>query len=885
MGLLIKLKNGDTSLKSLKFGHDRPGGGDSNQPYIKNPIDRPDTPTLNSDFLLRGGISAPLNAAEDVARLTKYFFDFRSPNGLLFTAKQNLLSRTAVKTESSFGPAYGGFSKSIDLKTGGISFDQGNGFLNEGFYTPLSTLAQAGVVAFGGHLNKQGLDPTGLLPELAIKKYQDVVYDLNRKERNLEDPKVPLSLVKKSQRASDAAGRKVAKRNQQELKTKSELAVNVSLPDTGFSEFGSNKNSFAQSKINGFLKKWDAYKDKKAQKKLSKAETAEDKAIEKSTSLFNQVEAIENSAKVYNNRLLKLWDGSGLNSSNPFSAISSVLYSYGGGPNSILGAGKTNIRFATTNDGVTPLRTNSFPVDLQIQPVSYLTTKIFGNEYSPLPGVSLLYQSSFVGSKYLTNPEALFYVGNSDSNYLEDYDRTSNIQPWIQNFVSPNSNEDPKSYLVGTQREPERDIFTSFISVTTASIAYENLTRKNVVNNLEKEGRKSWEYIGDRSVYDPGTLDPRSGLDEYLTRKDTEINPVTRNEDEFTYFSPINNKLTEYGREFIEDSIYDQDTGTANAVDPDSGKLLGKFDESLMDKMLRKTTKDKANYSKPKNNQEGYIANLDKNAGYYTDPKTKDIVFKLDQYNSIPGGSPGVGPDFRITDRNTRGFSEYNEEKNVDGTRYVYGAYDAITTKGTNYSKNVLDKVYYKNGTSTRTSTALNSPTDIIPFKITIVDPRNPSKGQTNLTFRAYIDSFSDSFKNSWSDQTYMGRAEKQYKYSSFDRNISFGFTVVADSSANLSIMYNQLNTLASSVAPTYTGQGYMTGNLHRLTLGDYVSNQWGILNGGFTYEISQETPWQISKGNQLPLYIKVTGINFTVIHNFIPAANIGGVSNKYINQ
>ena len=31
MGLLIKLKNGDTSLKSLKFGNDRPGGGDSGQ--------------------------------------------------------------------------------------------------------------------------------------------------------------------------------------------------------------------------------------------------------------------------------------------------------------------------------------------------------------------------------------------------------------------------------------------------------------------------------------------------------------------------------------------------------------------------------------------------------------------------------------------------------------------------------------------------------------------------------------------------------------------------------------------------------------------------------------------------------------------------------------
>ena len=101
MGLFSKLQNGDTVLKSLKFGNDRPGGGNSGQPYIQSPIDKPDTPVLNSDFLLRGGISAPLNAADDTIRLTKYFFDLKSPLGLLFTAKQNLLSRTAVNKSRS----------------------------------------------------------------------------------------------------------------------------------------------------------------------------------------------------------------------------------------------------------------------------------------------------------------------------------------------------------------------------------------------------------------------------------------------------------------------------------------------------------------------------------------------------------------------------------------------------------------------------------------------------------------------------------------------------------------------------------------------------------------------------------------------------------------
>ena len=156
MGLLIKLQNGDTALKSLKFGKDRPGGGDSGQPYIQKPIDKVSSPA-NTDFILRGGINAPLNAAEDVARLTKYMFNPKSPSGLLFIAKQNLLSRVAPKTETSFGLAYAG------------------GGLNAGVYNPLSTIAQAGVGFAGIHLNKQGIDPTGLIPGLSIRKYSDTI--------------------------------------------------------------------------------------------------------------------------------------------------------------------------------------------------------------------------------------------------------------------------------------------------------------------------------------------------------------------------------------------------------------------------------------------------------------------------------------------------------------------------------------------------------------------------------------------------------------------------------------------------------------------------------------------------------------------------------------
>jgi hypothetical protein len=125
------------NLKNLHYGKDRIDGGSSNQPYIQTPI--PDgTSTLgilNNDFIWRGGIGAPLASEQDVVRLSKMFTDTKTPNGLFFITKQETLSRSAVRTQTS-----------------------PNG-MNGGVYSPLNTLAQAGVVAFGGHLNKQGLNP------------------------------------------------------------------------------------------------------------------------------------------------------------------------------------------------------------------------------------------------------------------------------------------------------------------------------------------------------------------------------------------------------------------------------------------------------------------------------------------------------------------------------------------------------------------------------------------------------------------------------------------------------------------------------------------------------------------------------------------------------
>ena len=148
-GRLINLK---TNLKNLKFGGDRPASGTSNQPYIVTDIPsgtgylRDGMPLRSGpDFILRDGFLAPLKALKDVSRLAKMFIDTKSPRGIFFTLKENLLSRTNVKTQASFGAGYFG------------------GAMNQGAYLPLGTLLQAGFSWAGARLNKFGLNPIGSL--------------------------------------------------------------------------------------------------------------------------------------------------------------------------------------------------------------------------------------------------------------------------------------------------------------------------------------------------------------------------------------------------------------------------------------------------------------------------------------------------------------------------------------------------------------------------------------------------------------------------------------------------------------------------------------------------------------------------------------------------
>jgi len=142
---LINLR---TDLRSLKFSgasRENSTGREvrKKSPYVITPIPPKNSQGVDTvsnldaiiapegkDYLLRQGVG--LAVANDESRFFEYF---RSTNGLNFIAKQEQLSRIGVKSQAA-------------------------GLMNDGVYVPTNTLAQLAVNPLGGHLLKQGLNPT-----------------------------------------------------------------------------------------------------------------------------------------------------------------------------------------------------------------------------------------------------------------------------------------------------------------------------------------------------------------------------------------------------------------------------------------------------------------------------------------------------------------------------------------------------------------------------------------------------------------------------------------------------------------------------------------------------------------------------------------------------
>ena len=714
---LIDLK---TDLKSLRYGKDTIGGGYSGQPYIQTPIpDSFNNLGPREDFILRGGVNAIGDAVTDVRRLTKMFFDLKSPNGLIFIAKQNLLSQAAVRTQTTTD-------------------------VNEGIYTPLNTLAQAGIVELGGHLNKQGVNP--------------------------------------------------------------------------FEETG----AYANSEILYSVK-------------------------------------VKNNQSVETNRLARLYQAVQTNTGEKLDGFilnngPQNILTYNGGPNSILGAGQTNIRYSTFRTGNQNPKSVSNP--------DFFTGK--NNQKS------VNTEDKQVGGLQI-NPNKLWT--KSPTYGLPDF--TPNT-PQTSSFVQSRNgqyNYDSslaKQNISGSLEGGKYDFYNPlrYAGISANESIYNTLLGVYEVESTlrDNEGNTLWW----NNVYQSGSLkvyEPNVGASTWTPKADTEkYNPISGRNISNIYSTRANinlfpsdyfNEIT--GQKLKSNSVYNI------SITPEGPEYLTPFEAPP------------GPNTPPNQGASSIYAN-----GAITYNQEDLISSDPSRY------SPSIKEDFRKVLRskipNQTVAEGYEQTGNIVPLAYIsytdknIGVKNLLGNPGNTKIKNLSN---FSNGTGnilTRDQINASEPgtdlssSDLVPFKIT-----NIQSGQV-LTFRAFLGGITDSYSATINSQQYVGRGENFYTYGGQTRKISLSWTVASLSKEELLPMYRRLNALAGNTAPKYV-DGFMQGPLVKMTIGGYITELPGYIEG-FTLDMAEDSTWEIginpdgtknSATSQLTHVIKVSGFNFTPIPTYLP--------------
>ncbi len=144
------------------------------------------------------------------------------------------------------------------------------------------------------------------------------------------------------------------------------------------------------------------------------------------------------------------------------------------------------------------------------------------------------------------------------------------------------------------------------------------------------------------------------------------------------------------------------------------------------------------------------------------------------------------------------------------------------------------------------------------------------------IVFRAVLTGLDDSFTANWTPVQMIGRADPNYIYTSYGRDMSISFTVYATDRDEMQPIYRKLNALAGYTAPTYNPESIaMEAPWMRLTIGDLLVQQPVVLSSvSYTYDVG-DAPWEINIENdpnmmQVPFKISVQ-MQFNVITDYLP--------------
>jgi hypothetical protein len=167
-------------------------------------------------------------------------------------------------------------------------------------------------------------------------------------------------------------------------------------------------------------------------------------------------------------------------------------------------------------------------------------------------------------------------------------------------------------------------------------------------------------------------------------------------------------------------------------------------------------------------------------------------------------------------------------------------------------------------------------PTDLIKFFFTGPKVTTTGGHDNIMVFRAIITSLTDSHNPNWTAQQMVGRADPNYHYTGYSRELSLDFTVYASDRDEMKPIWQKLNMLAGYTAPAYKADSPAPiGPWMRITIGDLFIQQPAVINS-LSYTLhDSDTTWEInierdSWMNQLPHKVSVS-IGFNLITDHLP--------------
>jgi hypothetical protein len=144
------------------------------------------------------------------------------------------------------------------------------------------------------------------------------------------------------------------------------------------------------------------------------------------------------------------------------------------------------------------------------------------------------------------------------------------------------------------------------------------------------------------------------------------------------------------------------------------------------------------------------------------------------------------------------------------------------------------------------------------------------------IAFRAILDTLSDNHNPNWQAVSMIGRADPNYTYTGYTRDVNLGFTVYATSRDEMKPIWRKLNALAGYTTPDYGSKTIaLKGPWMRITIGDLFYQQPAIITS-LSYTMNDaDTTWEINIEDdptmmQLPHKVTVQ-MSFNLLTDSLP--------------